>query len=289
MAWNRPSESPKASERQCSGKKNAVRAWTVAGGCLIVIGGIALWVVLAKSSTSKSDSRSPSRSTRIHEVAPAKVTTKSPSQEVVQTPQTNVPQRVGEIRDGKIKLPSGRLYQIKGVVTNRTGSIKGKYAIFENRCDNEIAGLISVAPGTLVVGPASFKGRFTKEFLKSISTPIIVTSEDTPETAELKRAVNQAKIELKDAYDRGEDIEKIMEDSRNELQKLSRYKTDLEHELAKIGRESDMTAEQLESAFEAANKMLESKGIAPTLQGPITRQKMRQIYREQRQAKEIHE
>ena len=190
------------------------------------------------------------------------------------------PTKIGEILNGYVKMPSGRLHKIKGEITNDFTHIKGKYAIFEHSSDNQIAGLLSVSPGTPVMPIKSLNGNFTKDFLESLKHPIIVTKDDAPDVAELKRAVNEAKIELKAAYDRGEDIEQIVLNSRAELHKMALYKRDLQEQLSEMKRNKDITENDLELAFEAANKMLESKGISPTLQSPLTRQKMKMMYKE---------
>ena len=192
------------------------------------------------------------------------------------------PTKVGETLNGYIKLPSGRLHRVLGVVTNSaTASIKGKYEIFDHSCENEIAGFMAMEPGQGLVGTPRYNGRFTKDFLESLKHPIIVSQDDTPEDAALKRAVIQAKIDLKDAYDRGEDIEQIMLDTRKEMQDLARYKQELKQQLHEMVKgDSEMTTEEMEDLVNAANKMLDAKGIAPMKFGPLTRRKI-MLMREQ--------
>jgi predicted component of type VI protein secretion system len=189
---------------------------------------------------------------------------------------------VGETLNGYIKLPSGRIHRVLGVVTNSaTASIKGKYEIFDHSCENEIAGFMAMEPGQGLVGTPRYNGRFTRDFLESLKHPIIVSQDDTPEDAALKRAVIQAKIDLKDAYDRGEDIEQIMLDTRKEMQDLARYKQELTQQLHEMVKgDSEMTTEEMEDLVEAANQMLDAKGIAPMKFGPLTRRKI-MLMREQ--------
>ena len=48
------------------------------------------------------------------------------------------PTKVGEIVNGYVMLPSGRIHKPTGVVTNRVAEYgKSKYSIFENRSDND--------------------------------------------------------------------------------------------------------------------------------------------------------
>ena len=196
------------------------------------------------------------------------------------------PTKVGETVNGYIKLPSGRIHRVLGVVTNSaTASIKGKYEIFDHACENEIAGFLSMEPGQGLVGTPRYNGRFKRDFLESLKHPIIVSKDDSPEDAALKRNVIQAKIELKEALDRGEDIEQIMLDTRREMQDLARYKQELKqqmHEMVKSS-EGEMTTEEMQDLLDAANKMLDAKGIAPMTFGPLTRRKI-MMMREQEAA-----
>lgn len=146
---------------------------------------------------------------------------------------------------------------------NQPKAIKGKYQIFESKVDNEIAFVLSVEPGTMVLGNRSVGPDFERRFLKSIERPIIISNDDSDYEKELKRAVIDAKIELKAAYDRGEDIGKIMDDAREELQRMARYKAQMEKEVTKMLVRKDTTAADAEDAIKAMNIMLEQKGIGP--------------------------
>ena len=186
------------------------------------------------------------------------------------------PEKVGETVNGYIKLPSGRLHKVVGVVTNNSAqAMRGKYAIFEYNCDNEIACYLSLKPGDAIFGTMKYNGKFKEEFLKSLETPIVINPDDSEEDKALKRSVRDAKIQLKAALDNGEDIEKIMADTRRELQDMARYKMDLKRHLYDLQRDGKVkTVEDLQDVVDAANKMLEEKGIAPMKFGPLVRQKM---------------
>lgn len=185
------------------------------------------------------------------------------------------PTKVGEVVNGYVMLPSGRIHKRQGVVTNSVANRpKGAYAIFKHSCENEIACFLSMKPGDTLIGTPRYNGRFKAEFLKSLNTPIEITDEDTPEQAQLKRDVSLAKMELKAAYDRGEDIEQIMLDTRQELQDLMRYKMDMQKQFNEIRLSECKSEAEVEVLLDACNKMLEQKGIAPMKFGPITRRKL---------------
>ncbi len=139
----------------------------------------------------------------------------------------------------------------------------GKYHIFETRADNEIAFVLATEPGTMVIGNRSVGPDFESRFLKSLEKPIIVSKDDSEYEQNLKRAVIEAKLNLKDALDRGEDIGKIMDEARDELQKMARYRAQLEKEATVLLHRGAMGAADAEDVIKAVNKMLEDKGIAP--------------------------
>lgn len=199
-------------------------------------------------------------------------------------PKPLPPQKVGETRDGYILLPSGRLHRVLGVVTNSaTAAIKGKYEIFEHACENEIAGFLTMEPGQGLVGTPRYNGRFKRDFLESLKHPIVISPDDSPEDAALKRNVIQAKKDLKEALDRGEDIEQIMLDVRKEMQDLARYKQLILQQMHETVKGSEMSVEEMEVMLTAANKLLDEKGIAPITFGPLTRRKI-MMMREQEAA-----
>ena len=248
----------------------------------VVAVGIAIGVcyLLTRGTGSGEQAKKvlPKKQTRIAEVAPDVFPSK-PVEVKVEPPKVVDPNarptKVGEVVNGYVLLPSGRMHKRTGVITNSVASrAKGAYHIFDHASDNEIACYLSMKPGDTLVGTARYTGRFKDRFLESIKTPIVVTEDDTPEQAQLKRDVIAARLQLKDALDRGEDIEQIMLDTRTELQDLARYKNELRKQFNELRRAEGATEEDVDTLIEACNKMLESKGITPMKFGPITRRKL---------------
>ena len=275
MSWNGSSSAgasvpaPKKPAKKSPGLTHGL----IAGGAIVLIGVISLYFVTSEPDEQPADKKS----TMIAEVdADIAEQTSKVSQIVVEKKVELGPQKVGETRDGKILLPSGRLHVVKGVVTNDTSrTLKGSYEIFDYACDNEIACLLTIQPGEGLVGTPRYNGRFKKEFLESLKTPIVIDPNDSEEDRELKRNVRQAKVELKEALDRGEDIEQIMLDTRAEYQKLAMYKNELLQQVREAhANNQDFSLAELEDLVGAANKMLEDKGIAPLKYGPLIKQKM---------------
>lgn len=137
--------------------------------------------------------------------------------------------------------------------------------IFSNSADQKIASLLLIKPGEMLIGDSSslFGKGFTRAFLKSIETPIVIDEDDDELTAELKRAVRETKIEIKARYDAGDDIGELMAKERDELQAIGLYREDLKDQIAKLARDKALREEDMEDFVKAANKMLEDRGGAP--------------------------
>ncbi len=161
-------------------------------------------------------------------------------------------------------------------ITNRTSQteLPPAYAIFEARSENSIAALLTVPPGSSAVGDPEYERWFTKDFLKSLEAPIIVSEDDTPEQAQLKRDMIATKIELKARYDAGEDIAKIMSDTRKELQQLSVYRSEIETVFREAINKPGITEKEIDDFIESANIMLENKGVAPIKLGPLAKRRL---------------
>lgn len=140
---------------------------------------------------------------------------------------------------------------------------KPRYAIFDTRAENEIAFVLSTEPGQMVIGQREVGPGFEERFLKSITRPIVVNEKDSDYDKALKHSVIEAKIQLKQAYDNGENIAKILDDARAELQRLGRFRHDLEKEAMKQLRGKNKTAQDIEDMITAVNAMLDEKGLAP--------------------------
>lgn len=197
-----------------------------------------------------------------------------------EAPDSNArPQRVGEVLNGYVMLPSGRLHKRSGIITNDANKSQFKlpYEVFDFGCENEIACLLDLPPGAGLVGTPIYGGNFKSEFLKSLEQPIIIEENDSDYVKQLKREVREAKVEMKAALDRGEDIEKIMIDARKECQELAIYKRQLEENLNDMINNASITEDDIDDCIKAINIMLERKGIAPLDLGPISKRKLKRI------------
>lgn len=241
----------------------------VIAAVLVVIGAVAVFLLLRGGMEAPPDE--PRGKPKKIAEAPAAQTKPKAEPEA---PKELPPQKVGEIRDGKMLLQSGRLHPVRGIITNKAE--RAWSSIFPHPSENVLAGLLVAKPGEAFVGTPRYNGRFTKNFLESLKEPIIVSQDDPEDIQQLKRAVNEAKIEMKAAYDRGEDIEEMLLKAREELQKMSRYKQELKADIYQFTHKTEgITDQDVDDYIAAANMLLEAKGIAPLKKSWITGLKLK--------------
>lgn len=148
-----------------------------------------------------------------------------------------------------------------------------KRSIFKNVAENEIARLITLRPGDSMIGTRRYDERFENEFKKSLETPIVVSKDDSPEDAELKKAMIAVKIEICDRLAEGEKLRDILNETKNELQRLARIKRNIRQEVLKQTT-GDMNEADVQTYIDAANILLEKEGIAPIKGDPILRRNL---------------
>lgn len=254
---------------------------------------LALFLFMRNGNTHKAVDTEKRESRQIKTVANPVKKVPAPAEPAVEEPPKPIdpnarPTKVGEIVNNYIKLPSGKIHYIRGEVTNNVAASAPKewFEVFDNRCENEIALYLTMEPGETLVGTPVYRGRFVKEFLKSLETPIVASPDDSQEVKDLKRAVTETKIELKAAYDRGEDIEQIMLDTRSQLQDLSAYKHALETDMKAMVRDKAESYEDIDDFIAAANHLLAEKGIAPMKLNPIARKRLERMVEQKRNSNE---
>lgn len=283
MGWNRSSnDSAEKRPLETTGKSLPHSGWLrgAIAAAIVVIGAVATcWLFMLpskKSSNGKAvEVKKTSEHSRIKEASPAVV-----------------PREVKPEKKDYANMSPWDLRHLKDDETNRLNAAqveywkmfhpypppdehqikvtRGRYAIFEERVNNEIASVVALEPGTMIITRREYGPDFVKRFLKSLKTPIVVGKDDSDYDKSVKRAVTAAKIELKAAYDRGEDITKIMDDARDELMRLGRYKEDLRKMAVKEARKLTKP-EDVQDIVDAVNGMLHEKGIAPIEANSISR------------------
>ena len=244
-------------------------------GFVLLVSVIAWLMIPADENIENTESSSKTKRIATTKKLKEKKTLKATTNVVKQTkaksekPKERPPQRVGEIRDGYRLLCDGTLHRVLGVVTNTPGKFSIADKTFKHSADVELGNLLMVEPGDDLLGDTAgmYRG-FNKEFDEALTEPIEYSDDDTPMQREMKQAVNELRKELKDRRAKGEDIEKIMEDTRNQLKELSLYRQELEDEVRKLSTD-DLTQKDYADLVEAADPRLKERGIKP-LEMPST-------------------
>ena len=258
--WNKPSGAAKPEPK----KPSAMRG-IIAGGVIVLAACAALFFLFSGGEDAPKAKAEKERG-RIKEVTPAAAPkAEAEPVEKKEPPKPRGPQKVGESRDGWIKLPNGRLIKDTGAIHCAPARLSLEDQVFDRSTDRSIANLLTVEPGTMFIGDSSmYYKNFTEKFLESLKEPIIITHDDSEDVKLLKQGVIDARKELKARYDAGEDLGAIMRESREQMRELGLYREELEQQVREIVKTKDeLTDSDLKDLLGAANKMLEERGVKP--------------------------
>ena len=259
MSWNRASY-PKRPQK----KKPSAGRGLLAGGIVVVLGVAALCVLLSgREDEPKKPAPAESKSARTATAKPARPSAKRAAEEA--PPKPLKPQRVGEIRDGKMLMVDGRLRKVsKHVITAEVARVTIADKTFDEPTDRLLAHILEMEPGEALVGDSAdlYKG-FDKAFVKSLDTPIVYDKDDDQYVKELKAGVQALRDELKARMAAGEDINKVLAETRDQFQELGAYRQDLENMVIEMTQEKGLSQEAYDDIVKAANKMLEERGSKP--------------------------
>ena len=249
--------SPKGGSKPSGAFKGAI------AGVIVVAAAVGAWFFLTqKQETAKPDTET-KKPSRIAEVTPAPAAPVKAVDPKEEKPKPLPPQRIGETRDGKVLLPDGTLHTVKGVITSGVARVSLIDRTFKHDTDCMLAHLLVVEPGEGFVGDSeSIYSGFEKEFLKTLDDPIVYDKNDSDYVKELKMGVQALRQELLDARANGESIEKVLIDTRDQLQQLGLYRQELEERVLRMS-EDGMSQQDYNDLITAANKMLEERGSKP--------------------------
>lgn len=271
MAWNQPANKS-GKERKHQARRLSPWLWIA---LIAIVGTAALWLMPHNKEIPSSigDDNKPATIADVGATAanasPAPVEEEAIAEPEIPYWQVDASQTNGFTREMQMKWE--HRHRPKYKFDNPKRKPRAKYRIFTHRSENEIAALLMATPGASMVGRPNYHG-LTEDFMKSCEEPIIVSPEDDEYTRNLKQEMIQTKIELRQRLADGETLEQIIEDTRAEYRKLSEYKRTLTKEVMDMIRKEDVNATDIDLFVDAANKMLESKGIAPIRMSGITKQ-----------------
>ena len=139
-------------------------------------------------------------------------------------------------------------------------------APFENISDNELARLLTARPGDDFID-APLPKDFDARFAESLLSPIRITEDDSPEKAEMKRLVIEARKTLAEAVKRGESPRQILDEEAKNMRRLMQirdnYQRIVDEQIAECASESEIS-----ELVSAANKVLEKEGVESRVMPP---------------------
>ena len=266
----------RAIRRGRMGAQKPLRMWTLIGGVAVAMVALVVFLMISDSGVQDGgqDDGNGKKVGLIDETSPVLTMRPEKTPEEIEAEEKEKskplpPQRVGELRDGYRLLPDGTLHRVLGIVTNTPPKMSLADKTFTHSADVELGNLLMVEPGDDLLGDSEgmYRG-FGKELDEALAEPIYYDKDDTDVQRELKEGVNELREELKRRRAAGEDIEKLMEDTRNQLKELSLYRQELEDQVRNLSTD-DLTQQDYEDLLKAANQMLEERGIKP-LEVPAT-------------------
>ena len=270
MAWNRPSNGGRAntpgSPRRGRSPRPTVAVRGVIAGAVVVLGAaVAAWWIWL-SGESAGETPPPQTRGLIKEVAPA-VTNRVSHKRTTgpKVDEKGMPVEVGQLVNGYVRLPSGRLHKVHGVTTSHVARITLADRIFKHHSDRQMSRFLTAVPGNgMVLGESKYLFKnFEKEFRESLKDPVVITADDGPEEVALKEGIIEMRAEMKARMDAGEDVAQIMRDTRDQYKELGTYRQELIKEVDKVLNErKDLTANDLDDLVKAANQMLTDRGAS---------------------------
>lgn len=258
MAWNRSTgEGEKPSTT--TSRPKFIRGLIAA---LIVVAGSVAACFWFMPEIVKPDEKQLRTDSKIEEVTPAHSATNPANPSTSSTLASQGEQSpevvtVGTNGAERAKGPKKPIHPFR--IVRRNADRKQLFHTFADVC---ISRLVNSTPGNMMFCTFTYDG-FAEKFKKALDTPIVIDPDDTPEEIEKKKAVIEARAELKERMAKGEDIEQVMREAEAESRRLANYREQLRRDLAKAMRERKFGADDMQDYVDAANKMLKDNGLQP--------------------------
>lgn len=267
MSWNTPRKSENIKPKT---RKPATLLWAFIVGAVFV-GGIVVYCLTSPSlpQFENDENRRVRKVATVREQIPEAVTESVPKEK--EYSEMDNSEKLKYWKDMYGDNPPENIkpiiYYLENPPKRNFKSKESKYKIFAHTSERHIAALLSVRPGTWMLRPPVYDNQFDQDFAQSMAERIEITKEDTDEQRALKNAVIETKKEFAQRMKQGETPSDIMNAAAQELYELGQFRRDLELEIAKVRRDPEASDDDYTLLVEAANKMLDSKGL-PKLRQP---------------------
>lgn len=264
MAWNQPSE---YNPKKRGGPKN-IRplARGLIAGALVVLGALAVWLIVGRTSETAHDE--PKQQMRTKDVKPTRVVVETPASAVKQTEidsatdaadaqgQTAEEKKPGVFAPGMIRLPNGFELRFKLPAEGETRQLLAGGEIWEIDSKGEIQnvtpppifekpfeGMISsLYERDGMVLPFALKRYSEEEVRKMCKEPTLSYDDDTPEIIQKRENVAMLKQAILEFLDGGGTFEEFVDDMQQHSQNAQRAQVEGMHgvrDLLQAGKDDE--------------------------------------------------
>ena len=138
-----------------------------------------------------------------------------------------------------------------------------EYPFLRHPAERRVANILFAQPGSYFVMRPNFGPDFDQDFINSLVDKLEPEDGDTDEVKVIKRNIEAAKHDLAEICKReGKKPSEVMNEYADSLFDLGQFKHNLDSELNKIYANPELTDDEVKDFCDAANVMLESKGLS---------------------------
>jgi hypothetical protein len=256
--------------------------WAIIG----VAVAIAAWFIAMRGDQPTEnlgeDTRRPTKLALPEQNLPSK--TSSGVASSTSAPATNAPlsRRERELKEIREKFGDNIPENLKATVyflehpPQKTFKVKSNEDYLRHPSERQIAGVALMEPGTYFVTKPEFGESFDRDFLDAMIDKIEIYDDDSDDVKSGKQSVTELKKEIADICKKeGKTPSEVMNELAATMYELGKYQRDIEEELDKIHEDAAYSDEEFEDFCEAANRMLEAKGLPPLSFPDIARRSFR--------------
>ena len=278
MAWNRSSEK-KVEVKGGGGQWNVHLKGLIAGAIVVLGAAVAAWW-LWPTGESAGETPPPRTKQRIKEVTPAAAPKPEVEKEDVIIGSRGLPintygKKIHKDENGVWRFETGQRVPDPNRPSERIElKSMGTPKIFAFSCENEIAALLDVEPGEMIMD-VEYGEDFVADFRESLKEEIRASGDDDVRVRGMKDAVIEVKKDLLARLNRGEDIARYMTEARNDLCNLHLYREELRHQVVDLLEDGESVADKdVKDLIDAANTMLRDKGVKELEDNEFVRQSL---------------
>ncbi len=177
------------------------------------------------------------------------------------------------IKTVEVEPPEIQQEKLLGFYHSINPGLVRDHELFKHDSDIMIADVLTTRPGERLIG-LELDRNFDKNFAASLDDPIASHGKDTPDDKQLKDAVMQTRQTLAEQMAAGESPAKIIQQARDDLNKIADYRDLLEQELHRMAETED--EKSIDDFVAEANKLLDEYGAFHIKLGKRARAKIRE-------------